>query len=297
MIFKIFLLLIIFITSCGVKGNPKPPPSFIPSAIKDIYVKQYGNKALIYFYYNKVYEDQDPIKEHITFIIYKNEKKVNIPLTSKNNLYWFIDDLNSLENCYKIVVKTEKRESLPSKPVCIIRKNIETVKLNPPKVDIVEEGLKIDIPLDGKEINIYKVNSEEEFYPIPYETSKSGMSIDKNVELNKKYCYYYTLTVDKSVETEKSSTVCETFNDIFPPLPPERGKIIIYDNEATIIWEESKSNDVIGYLIYKNDKLLNPVPIKTYYFIDKNYKPSDVYKIIAVDKASNKSKELTIKNE
>jgi len=53
--------------------------------------------------------------------------------------------------------------------------------------------------------------------------------------------------------------------------------------------------DVIGYLIYKNGKPITEIPIKTYYFIDNQYKNGDTYEIIAIDKAGNRSKPLKIK--
>lgn len=296
MVFKIFLMLIVFISSCGVKGNPKPPPSFVPSTVENIHVKQYGDNPLIYFTYDKKYRDGNPIKEEIEFIFYKNEKKIKPNINSRDNLYWFMDSFENKEECYKVVVKTKRKESLPSKLVCIKKIDVPKIDLNSPKIDITEDGLKIIFPTNEKNINLYKVENQDDFTPKPYLVVKESY-IDKNVDLDKRYCYYYTISFTDSSESQKSPTVCETFKDIFPPLPPERGKILVENNEAIIIWEESPSVDVVGYLIYKNDKLLNPIPVKSYYFIDKNYNQSDVYKIVAVDKASNKSKELIIKNE
>ncbi|WP_297887058.1 hypothetical protein [Sulfurihydrogenibium sp.] len=295
MVFKLFLLLAVFVFSCGVKGNPKPPPSFVPAEVEDIHVKQYDDSPLIYFSYEKKYRDGNPINENVNFVFYRNEKKINPILYSKDNLYWFFDTFEDKENCYKVVVKTKKKESLPSKVVCIKKIEVPKVVLNPPKIEIVEDGLKINFYVENQ-VNLYRVYNQDEFLPIPYVSSKN-FYVDKDVELDKKYCYYYTVSITKFSETQKSPTVCEVFKDIFPPLPPEKGRIIVDKNEATIVWEESKSKDVVGYLIYKNDKPLNSVPIKTYYFIDKDYKPSDVYKVVAVDKGSNKSKELVIKNE
>jgi hypothetical protein len=297
MVFRLLLTLTLIISACGVKGNPKPPPSFTPSPIENVYVKQYGNNPLIYFYYDKKYTDSNPIKEDIYFVIYKNEKRINPQILSKENLYWFIDTFEKKESCYKVVVKTKRRESLPSKVVCISKKEISSLQLNPPKLELVEDAVEIYLPAVNYPKNIYKVNSKEEFIPTASYTADSEKFVDQNVELDKEYCYYYTLSLANSVETEKSPTVCTVFKDIFPPNPPKRGKIIVKENQATLIWEESDSKDVVGYLIYKNGNLLNQIPLKTYYFTDKSYKKGDTYKVIAVDKANNKSLPLEIKED
>jgi len=292
---KIFLFILLLTTfSCGVKGNPKPPPSITPKPVEDLTIKQYDGKFLIYFNYSPLYTDDRPMKEDFKFIIYKNSKKFDTNLFKEDTTYWFFDSVESKETCYQIQVKTKHKESTLSKPVCIVGKAINIEKPKPLSISIVEDGLKLTIPENGT-FNIYKVKDESDFYPIPYKkVVKEKEFIDTNVELDKRYCYYYTALID-DVESEKSDTVCQTFKDIFPPLPPENGKLIVDKNEATIIFEPSKSKDVVGYIFYKNSKIINNTPIKTYYFIDKDYKPGDVYHVEAVDKAGNKSQKLEIR--
>jgi hypothetical protein len=294
-VLKSFLIILLFITfSCGVKGNPKPPPSITPKPVEDFTIKQYDGKFLIYFNYNPLYTNDRPMKEDFKFIIYKNSKKFDASLFKEDTTYWFFDNIESKETCYQVQVKTKHKESPLSKPVCIVGKAINIEKPKPLLISIVEDGLKLTIPENGI-FNIYKVKNESDFYPIPYKKAvKEKDFIDTNVELDKRYCYYYTALID-DVESEKSDTVCQTFKDIFPPLPPENGKLIVDKNEAIIIFEPSKSKDVVGYIFYKNSKIINNTPIKTYYFIDNDYKPGDVYYVEAVDKAGNKSQKLEIR--
>ncbi len=292
MIFRILLIFTIFIASCGVKGNPKPPPSNIPSPISQLYAKQYGEDIIIYFQYIPTYKDGRAIEKPINFKIYKDNKLFDKKIFNNQNYYWFFDNVSEKESCYTVVVEIEKNKS-GSKVVCFKGKKVETPKPKGLNVEIVEEGLKISLDEDNP-VYLYKVDKEDAFIPIPYKKLTTKDYIDKDVQLDKTYCYYYTIMID-DIESEKSKTVCKTFKDLFPPLPPENGKLIVEDNKAIIIFDESKSHDVIGYIFFKNGKKINDIPIKTYYFEDKDYKPGDTYQIIAVDVGGNLSKPLEIK--
>lgn len=292
MIFRILIIIALFIASCGVKGNPKPPPSNTPSPITKLYAKQYGEKFIIYFQYTPTYKDGRNIEKPINFKIYKDNKLFDTKIFNNQNYYWFSDSFSQKESCYMVIMEVEKSKSA-SKPVCFKGKKIETQKPKEPNVEVIEEGLKIIIDEDNP-VYLYKVEKEDTFIPIPYKKLTTKDYTYKDVQLNKTYCYYYTI-IKNDIESEKSQTVCKTFKDLFPPLAPENGKLIIENGNATIIFDESKSNDVIGYIFFKNDKKINDIPIKTYYFEDKDYKPGDTYKVVAVDVGGNLSNPLEIR--
>lgn len=292
MIFRILIIIALFIASCGVKGNPKPPPSNVPSPITKLYAKQYGENIIIYFQYIPTYKDGRNIEKPINFKIYKDNKPFDTKIFNNQSYYWFFDSISQKESCYTVVVETEKDES-QSKPVCFKGKKIETQEPKGLNIDILEEGLKISIDTDTP-LYLYKVEKEDAFIPITYKKLTTKEYIDKDVQLNKTYCYYYTIIKD-DIESQKSQTVCKTFKDIFPPLPPENGKLIIENGNATIVFDESKSKDVVGYIFFKNGKKINDIPIKTYYFEDKDYKPGDTYKVVAVDVGGNLSNPLEIR--
>lgn len=293
---KIGIYFLIFITafifSCGVKGNPYPPYSTKPKPIEDIKVKQQGDKFVVYFNYQKLYTDDNPIKEPIYFEIYKNKNKFNTEIKEYSGYYYFFD--KDKEACYYIIVKTKRNKSNPSKEVCIkIDENIPE-KPEISKIYNTEESVVIQIKGNEKEFNIYKVSDEEDYSPVYIAKTDKNIFEDKDVALNTKYCYYITSSKD-NIESEKSQTKCIIFKDEIPPNPPKNARLIIKDGVKFIIWDESDSKDVIGYKIYKNGKVMNQIPLKTYYFEDKDYKEGDTYTITAIDKANNESEGITIK--
>lgn len=290
-IFKvfIFLLLIIFF-SCGVKGSPKIPPSKNPEPVKDINIKQQGKRIILYWFYNPVYDDGKPIKEHFSFIIEENGKYLtNTKIKSIDNLHWIEKIINNFNNeiCFRVIVKTERENYSVSKYKCIIpNKNI----LDPPEylLKVNNEGILIKVKnlKSGKVINIYKGKKKSLIPPIVYKTIKKNTFLDNDVKMNNSYCYYLTYLED-DIESAPSEVKCILYEDKFSPKPPKDIDYVIYKGSLFLIWSESPSNDVIYYEVKKGKKLLG---ISTEYFFQINkWKKGDVFFIYAVDKAGNKS--------
>lgn len=289
------LLTTVFIaTSCGVKGNPKPPPVDKPSSVSIITTKQVGQLALIIFQHNKSYIDGRPIKDNIMFKVIKDYIEINPDIYTANNTYWFFDSLSDKQQCYQIFVKTSSQTSSPSQKVCITGEKIPQITPPSPSLKNIDEGVIVEIPVDDT-VFIYRSIDEEKFYPLPYTQTKKKF-IDTQLQENQTVCYYYTIKIAQNIESNYSKTACITYRDTFPPEPPTRGKIVVNeDGSATLIWQESSSKDTVGYIIFKNSKPIFDVPVKTYYFIDKTYKEGDIYQVYAVDKAKNKSQPLEIR--
>ena len=91
--------------------------------------------------------------------------------------------------------------------------------------------------------------------------------------------------------------MCIKFEDKFPPSPPENVTYFIKDKKLTIIWHQPEDEDLAGFLIYKNGKPYTNFIIKSYYFIDKDFKKGDTYQIFSVDKGGNKSPPVYLKIE
>lgn len=291
----ILLLSISFIAlSCGVKGNPKPPPVDKPAPVSQITVKQVGQLGMVIFNYQNSYIDGRPIKEQINFKILKDNIQINPDIYSHENIYWFFDQLSDKQHCYEIFVKTKSMISSPSNKVCITGKKLHQITPQPPILKNTDEGVLVEIPLEDK-VFLYKTPSQEKFSPIPY-TEIQKSFLDTQVQENQTVCYYYTIKVAQNIESDYSKTACIIYKDSFPPDPPTRGKLIKNeDGSVTLIWQESNSKDTVGYIIFKNSNPLIDIPLKTYYFVDKDYKDGDIYHIYAVDKAKNKSEPLEIK--
>lgn len=293
--FRHVLLSVAVITaSCGVKGNPKPPPVDKPSPVSIVTVKQVGQLAVIIFNHPETYIDGRPIKEEITFKVYKDSKETHIDISKHGNTYWFFDTLAEKQQCYEIFVKTSSKISSPSQKVCITGKKIQQIIPPEPSLKNTDDGVLVEVPVD-EPVFIYRTISPQTFNPLPYIQTRKTF-LDTQVQENQTVCYYYTIKIAQNIESDYSKTACITYTDTFPPEPPSRGKLVVNeDGSATLIWQESSSKDTVGYIIYKNSKPLVEIPVKTYYFIDRTYKEGDIYHVYAVDKARNKSQPLEIK--
>ncbi|MEJ5172237.1 MAG: hypothetical protein WHT47_00830 [Hydrogenothermaceae bacterium] len=280
--------------SCGVKGDPKPPPTDEPAPVTKISTRQIGKFGLIAFDYSGMYKDGRKIQENFHFEIYKDNKPYEADIKNEGNQYWFFDQLTDKESCYQITVKTKKNRSKLSERRCILPVKIDSYNLPDLKIINTDEGVLIKYQ-NRDLINIYKVNSPQQF-TINIHKQIDREYIDTEVENGKTYCYYYTVYISKDVESDFSKTVCIEYRDTFPPNPPTKLKIVKNeDSSATLIWQESNSKDVIGYIVYKNGKPILDIPTKSYYFIDKDYREGDTYTIYAVDKAYNKSTPVEVR--
>ena len=293
---KIFSILsIAFIVGCGVKGGPYPPFTDAPETVKSASIKQQDQQLVVYWNYIPKYADGRNMKESFRFEIYSFDHRIIKKIEKYGGLYWFRYKFTKEdEYCFRFKVITPKNESKFSKYFCYIP--TFNYPENPPeyKLEIEEQGIKITWEKPSI-INIYKI-PKPIYYPKPYKVVKNKIQfLDSNVTNNRKYCYYLTYENKSGVESAPSDIKCIKYKDIFPPLPPEQPRIIKQNGTFYLIWSDSPSKDVIGYLIFINDKQITSKPVYTYSYILKNYKEGDTVKIIAVDRAGNKSKPVIVK--
>ncbi len=297
--FKIILFITVSLQllnlSCGKKGGPLPPISNIPMPVESIKLKQMGKYLVLQWDYVPKYDDNRPLK-NFNFRIYKNEELIKPKVYKVNYTYWFYFPIENFrkEYCFYIIVETRKEKSEPSRYNCLIPNSQIPSTPEIEKIVLREDGLELNWIAKGDKINIYR---SEDKYIIPtpvYKVKNTSRFLDKNLIFNHRYCYF--LTVDKgNIESSPSSIMCKRFVDIFPPEPPLDFRLIKKENDYYLFWTDSPSKDVIGYIIYKNGKPLFNTPIKTYFFIDKSYNEGDKYTIVAIDKAGNRSKPISIK--
>ncbi len=294
----VFLFLFILNTGCGVKGYPKPPRSLNIAGIKSINIKQMGDYLVIYWNYKKVYQDGSRLDEKVNFYLISKDEESKINPYKKGDLYWIIEPIKDFEAkaCYKIKIRTAKSfKEKTSNYACF-----EPVKNYPLltsrlKVELKENGIYLNWEKEYPQVNIYRDKNPILIPPIPYKVIKNSSDyFDLDVKLREQYCYFITVS-ENNIESNASKIICKKFIDEFPPEPPKNANILIENKKILIVWDESPSKDVIGYIIYKNGKPITEIPIKSYYFIDNQFKNGDIYEIIAIDKAGNRSKPLTVK--
>ncbi len=299
-IFSFFLLFSSFLfLRCGVKGSPEIPPSNIPEQVKKIYIKQQGKRLIVYWYYTPVYEDGRRIKERFFFRVETLEGKIKPEIKHIENLYWFEKSLNSFDKeiCFRINIITERNFISSSKFFCFIPEKNYPILSKKIEVKETEEGLLLTFNQFYETVLVYRGNNPELIPPISYKVLRKVDSfLDKDVAINKYYCYYITLKED-TVESNPSNKVCVFYEDRFPPKPIRNPEIINFGGSLFIIWDDSPSSDVVGYILKKNGILLTPEPVYTYFFTLKDWKKGDIIEIYAVDKAGNKSSPAYLKIE
>jgi len=296
-IYRFFWFIIPFVlVACGIKGSPNPPYTTAPETVKDVKIKQQDGQLVVYWRYIPRYADGRPMKEQFHFEIFTLEYRVIKNINSEGHLYWFNYDFTSeKEYCFRFQVKTPTNKSRLSRFFCYIpTKNYPSI-VPDLTVSIVEEGIKLVWNQTLFKTNVYK-NRKKVYYPVPLiSVEHSNSYLDKKVKDGEKFCYYITFEDKNGVESYPSTIKCVTFRDIFPPLPPVNPTVIQKDGKYFLVWSDSPSKDVIGYIITINGKPLNRKPIKDYIIYLPGYEKGDTIQIYAIDKAGNRSKPTTVK--
>ena len=274
---------------CGVKSSPLPPKEETLKNISNINIKQQGNIIVLNWQYQN--------SKNIKFTVFLNGKKLNSKIYKKGNFYWVEHKFKHFGSpyCFQIKVsndKTSKVSNLKCLSPIKYAKFEDILEIKQAKEKIILKWNK----KKGK-FFIYKGDNKTTIPPIPY-----FLVLDKNefednkVVSGKKYCYYITKELKKNIETNRVYSNCTVYKDIYPPQKP-RVSVIKKQGKLIIILGDIKDKDFIGFLIKKNGKSLTEIPLKTYYFVDKNWKKGDTYLIYAVDKNNNKSKPVYLKVE
>lgn len=286
---KGLILSFAFISSCGVKGSPQPPQIDLPPTISYMNLKQQGDLLVLYWKYDKT--------KKIRQKVYINGKAINIKINHYNDYYWIDYKYPKINKEYCFYIKTTYKKFEKNSIIKCIKTTSYTKIKDKINVKIIENGILLKWNNKYNITNIYKGDSYSEIIPIPYEQIKNqNYFIDNKVNLNKIYCYYITATIN-GIESNRIYSKCIKFKDFFPPKPPINLTYIVKNKKLIIIWQPPEDKDLEGFLILKNGKPIFNAVIKSYYVEIKNYKKGDIFAIISVDKAGNKSKPAYLKIE
>jgi len=288
--YKYFIVSLISIFGCGVKGSPEPPEVIVPPKIVSMNIKQQGNMIVLFWKYNE--------NKNIKQKIFLNGHSIKTDIYKKDNLYWIDYRIKNFNEKYCFYINTTyKGISINSPLKCIspakYKKINEKITL-----EIVEDGILIRWKRKYRKTNIYRGNSYIDIKPVPYVQIKNdNVFLDKNVNLNKYYCYYITISDKHKVESNRIYSECIKFEDKFPPNQPKNVGYLIKGKELIIVWQPPEDKDIKGFIVLKNGKPIFKFLVKSYFVKIKDFKVGDIFEIISIDRAGNKSKPVYLKVE
>jgi hypothetical protein len=230
----------------------KAPPK--PPAPPQVLVKRIGN----YIYIKPV-----------------GNEKLKVKGFSYENGIFFKKDKSSA--CFEI--KVAESSSLYCVPPAIEKR---------PIVLKAYRKFRIHLELSGfKRFRLYKHIPGKPFNPF-----QESVVVGKKAVLPPDFsAFCYAITgLENGIESLPEE-VC--FRQQKPPTPktPQNVNFMVYKDKIYIYWEPNEdSGYTIGYLVYKNGKLLTKKPIHSNVFVDKLPKGFTVYDIQAVGEYNTKSK-------
>jgi hypothetical protein len=122
---------------------------------------------------------------------------------------------------------------------------------------------------------------------------------DNTVEPGQEWCYVtrFAMSADPIIESESSSEVCLTFQDIAAPAAPVGVSVFLRATGVEVSWSPSTESDLASYRVYRRAPpgdaplLVGEVTAPETTLKDPGAKPGipNVYTVTAIDKAGNES--------
>ncbi len=214
------------------------------------------------------------IGEYIYIKPVGNEKLKVKGFTYENGIFLKKDKSSA---CFEI--KGKESSSLYCVPPAIEKRPLIVKAYRKFRIHIILKGFK--------RYRLYKHPIDKPFNPFQ-ESITTGNNAILPPDFSS-FCYAIT-GIEDGIESSPTE-VC--FKKQTPPIPqtPKNLNFMIYNGKIYIYWEPNEDNGyTIGYLVYKNDKLLTKKPIHSNVFVDKLPKGFTVFKVEAVGEYGTKSK-------
>ncbi|TCK04575.1 hypothetical protein [Phorcysia thermohydrogeniphila] len=288
------LLSLFSFTTCGSKGDPKPPFSKLPSPPRISIIQQSFKNPVVVWQKVTTFADgrKLPIPDRVSYVVSVNfgKRKVKVDKT------FFSDPIpisDGERRCYAIIAIYDSYESEPSEPVCIIGK--EPIE-DKPRIKEVKSGDGFVAftfePYHDYSVEIFK-NAHPPFVK-PFKTLPPGTLNfkDEAVKNGSTYTYRFRFSKD-SVKGALSKAITVTPLDTTPPLPPRAPIVLKSLKGCLVIWEPSPSADVSEYRVLVKGKRFSTNG-KGIYFYFPECPRGNVF-VVAVDKAGNLSKPVKAK--
>ena len=286
----LFLLLSTIVCGCGVKGDPVPPRSTVPAAIKDLSILSREGQVVLQWSVPQSDTEGKELTGVAGFNVWRGLRRADdecpecpqqygsiaqidyqsLQAYQKGkNIITFWDDQKKEEGIYRYVVtsySTYGIESEKSNPV-----DISWAKPFPPPdlVSAMPGDRVVDLSWDFppgflsegsavfvKGFNIYR-RSEGQAYPlIPLNASllQEGLYRDIGV-VNGEMYYYVVRTLRESgvglIEGGSSAEILTVPEDRTPPAPPTAAMAFQTAEGVVLIWEPSGESDLAGYFVYR----------------------------------------------
>ncbi len=163
------------------------------------------------------------------------------------------------------------------------------------KYEIREEGILLSWRPQERDEKGRKV------VPVGYVVFKNGRRskpiftpfyLDSKLQSGKEYRYRVCSLLRTSpplIMSEKSSQLKIVYRDTIAPSPPPKLEALVSGKDVFLQWEKSPSPDVEGYIIIRDGREASPLVKGTDYWDRKVEKGKHTYRVVAVDRAGNRS--------
>ncbi len=293
---SLFIAIPLILSFCGIRGNPTPPRRItIPKP--SIKFWQMGRNLVLF----PGLAEKNPEGEKIHY------KEIKLWMAGKKAkmLLWkgkparkisVRIPANFIDQSVRLIMEIRAKKA--KKALIKTRFFVPRYPPLPPtdlKYEIKEEGILLSWKPQERDERGKKV------VPVGYIVFKNGKMgkpiftpfyLDSNLQNGKEYKYRVSSLLKTSpplIMSEKSQQLKIVYRDTIPPSPPPKLEALVSGADVFLQWEKSPSPDVEGYVILRDGKEISPLVKGTDYWDRKVEKGKHSYRVLAVDRAGNRS--------
>jgi fibronectin type 3 domain-containing protein len=290
------------VSSCAKVGDVKPPFVRIPEAVKDLSASQSGYSIVLTWTNPSRNIDLSEATDlaHVQILSEAEHlDTVNVSGAGKPQSYSIpVTRGSDMARTFSVIVDTTRRKTSKVSNTVEITPVVVPGKISNLKATVDQRRITLtwDKPQDHPELaDAYIVTRSDR----AESESVSDLSFEDTRYLKGMTVTYQVTAIRRIGDRTASGNGTESKEvlivDKKPPQTPSGFDVLESDNTAFVTWEANTETDLIGYHVFRAErmdgpfKLVSPGVIKNNQFIDPEYKSGMYYAVSAIDEDANES--------
>jgi hypothetical protein len=295
---SVVLGLVCFAAGCGYIGDVRPPLLNIPARITDLRAAEYGGKIAVAFTLPAMTTEGQVLKDIRTIelrVAANPDRLIQIPPKEPGLITFDAPAAEFIGKQVMLAVRVTGPKGKASEWSNLWMLDVQTPLATPQAITPANapKGVRLTWTGAAPRYRIYRASGDGS--PARIGESDKLEYDDATAEVGTEYRYYLQSINGDQHQSEVSSPVTFTPEDVFPPAVPQGLAGAAGVGTIELVWQRSTEDDFAGYNIYRAigsgafEKLPIPIDVPTYNDRDVEAGKTYRYSVSAFDRTGNES--------